>query len=120
VDGLARLIAEAAALDLRQAVSLLVRGIADGEAAHPRFSAALDHEEARLPMGELIEPALAELDRLLAGFLAPHLPGLCLDALGHHARVCRTVARALIDEFRGDGGAAATAALTAYLEVLRR
>ena len=97
-----------------------MRGMAAGEGQRPRFSAALDHEEARLPLDPVIAPALAALDRLLAEFLGRHLPTVPEAALAHHARLCRTVARALIDEFRGDDGAAATAALTAYLAAVRR
>jgi AcrR family transcriptional regulator len=97
-DGLAALARSLAGQPLAAIVAALVDASVASDVAAPQLAAALDHEEARLPVQDRMEAAAAGLDDSLAALIAPHLPGLGAAASRGACRTARLIVRAIVDD----------------------
>jgi hypothetical protein len=89
---------------LQTTVRMIVEATLAGEAHRPRLAAALDHEELRLPVSDIVEQACHTIDRALATLLAPHLPGLSEDEREAACRTLRVAIRAIVDDGQRHAG----------------
>jgi AcrR family transcriptional regulator len=69
---LAATLAQLPAADLRSSVTMLVRAAMAHHSANPVLATAIDHEEARLPVGALLDAALVDAGAALAPLFAAH------------------------------------------------
>ncbi|MFM7347081.1 MAG: TetR/AcrR family transcriptional regulator [Tagaea sp.] len=84
---------------LEEAVDALIRAGIAAQSSRPRYALALDHEEARLPLGPAIEAERTRTRAAIADLLAEHRARLAPGTdPGHAAADVLTMARALIDE----------------------
>jgi AcrR family transcriptional regulator len=97
-DGLSVLAERLAGQPLPVIVAALVDASVASDVAQPRLAAALDHEEARLPVTARIETAFSGLDAQLAALLAGHLPQLDQPTLLSACRTARLIVRAIVDD----------------------
>jgi AcrR family transcriptional regulator len=96
----AQVIAAARALHgatMESAIVVLVRAAMQHHHENPILAKAIDHEEARLPVGALVAAELAKSSAALAALLHSITPGLSADAAVKAVRTLPAVVRAVVD-----------------------
>jgi Tetracyclin repressor-like, C-terminal domain len=90
-------VAAATEVGLERGVGILITAAIAGHRRRPRMTAALDHEETRLPISSVLVTYQRQLDQVVAGFLRSHLPEHPSAALEQRARTIRVIAQSVID-----------------------
>lgn len=88
---------------LLDGLRLLVRAGVAAQTERPALAAALDFEEARLPVQGLLAGSAARLRGRVLTFLEWHRRRLRIDDLARAAADIQTIARALVDEAAREG-----------------
>jgi AcrR family transcriptional regulator len=68
-----------------------------GDSAHTRYAAALDHEEQRLPVADVLEQARQRILALVQAALRQRRNDLCKPLPKHAAFDCLTITKALVE-----------------------
>jgi AcrR family transcriptional regulator len=84
---------------LEYGVRQLVRAAIDLQRASPRLQAAVDYEEGRLPITEVLARNADDQIAGLVAFLSEHFPSKTKAALRIEADVLRTIVRAIVDHY---------------------
>lgn len=93
----AQQLAAARAPNLRAALDSVARLAISQQFEDPLLAAALDHEEQRLPLDDVLGAAQRDLAQAFEALLAPHAAELAPD-LGRSAAIdCLTIAKALVE-----------------------
>ena len=88
-------------VDARTSLRAVVALAIEQQFANPVLASALDHEEARLPLRQMLLPADQQLMRTIAAIFRPHCPDLSFDEL----QDCMTIAKALVEAAADDAKA---------------
>ena len=88
-------------VDARTSLRAVVALAIEQQFANPVLASALDHEEARLPLRQMLLPADQQLMRSIAAIFRPHFPDLSFDEL----QDCMTIAKALVEAAADDAKA---------------
>jgi AcrR family transcriptional regulator len=97
--GLAQLAGQLPGRDLTDTVKRLVRAAMAQQRANPLLATAIDHEEARLPVGAAIDASLAEIAAILLPLLEAHRDELGAVNPAVAARTLPPLVRAVIDQW---------------------
>lgn len=82
---------------LRKSLEMLVQVAVDHQWKNPRYAAALDHEEKRLPVSENLRTIQERLVAAVAHILRRHLAPLPKRALMQLAKDCVVICKALVE-----------------------
>jgi AcrR family transcriptional regulator len=99
VEALVAAVATIKAVPLEQGIDILVRSAIAGHRNKPRMAAAIDHEEARLPVAAILATYNRQLDAAIVEFLTPHFPGCTVEELTRQSQTVRVIAQSVIDAF---------------------
>jgi hypothetical protein len=83
----------------------IIRAALAADRGHPALAAAVDHEEARLPVDRLAQETLAAAGQALGPMLAAHQRELGALDPARAARTLPALVRAVIDAWTSDAGA---------------
>jgi AcrR family transcriptional regulator len=97
VDQLADAVAAAAGATLEAGLRILLTAALAGHRRKPRMTAALDHEEARLPISATLAAYQSALDFQLVVFLRWHFETAAETHLLQRAKTVRVIAQSVID-----------------------
>lgn len=122
-DGLEALVSRLDHATLRETVQALARFAVAQQFANPLLAAALDHEEARLPLAETLAPIEARLVTSVNTLVRRHHAELAPDLPASAAQDCLAIAKTLVETSLGrvpvtDLEARITRALLGYLTVV--
>ena len=97
-DALGSIVDSLTGHSINEGVVRLIDAAVTGETSQPQLSRSLDHEEARLPVVDMIGNAQSILDDHIARFLRPHMRDIPDAELRQIGRTVRVIARAIIDD----------------------
>lgn len=97
VDAAADLVESTRGVSLVESLRAVARLAVRQQFDNPVLAAALDHEEKRLPLDEMLQNAQAALVQALCALLAPHRAALAPDLPASAARDCLVITRALVE-----------------------
>lgn len=124
IDALGSKIAAIGDAPLEDGIEQLIATALASHARKPRMTAALDHEETRLPIGPILTFYRQQLDQVVAEFLRMHLRDCSDDEIMTAARSTRIIAQCVIDDYAigrpADFGLARSEATKAVLGYLAK